>query len=96
MENLIKYILVKEPYWDIQKFNTINWVSMGICLDKMPPTRVTNTLKLVHGWQHDGYQKGIVFGIGESCDCRAGSGLPGNHLHCIYCQTHMTKKEQIK
>ena len=69
-------------------------------MDKIPATRVTNVLKLVHGWQNDGYQKIPFFGIGENCECPAGYGQPETRLHFVKYTAPMLKnghnKHQIK
>ena len=43
---------------------------MGIYLDKMEDTKVTNVLKLVYGWQNDGQQKTYSVTIMRIIDAR--------------------------
>ena len=61
-ERLITYLTETNPGWDEAIFQTINWVNIGLCMTKMTPQRVTNVVKMVHGWQHDGNQKYLFDG----------------------------------
>ena len=101
-DKLIKHLLVKNPHWTKTGFDTIDWESMGLCLGKMKDTKVTNVLKMAHGWQHDGYQKGLFFGAGDHCVCPAGCGIPEDRFHYIsrpapmMDKCHKKKKKEFK
>ena len=47
-----------------------------------------NILKLVYGWQNDGYQKGLFYGINENSAYPAGCGEIETRQHYIRCQAH--------
>ena len=55
------YLMGKNPHWNKEIFNMLDWKEMGAFLGKMPETMVTNTLKLVHGWQNDSHQKDLFY-----------------------------------
>ena len=84
-DKMIKYLLARNPHWTQQIFDTIDWESMELCLGKMKDTKVTNVLKMAHGWQHDGYQKGLFFGAGEHCECPAGCRIPEDRFRHMSC-----------
>ena len=65
---IIKYLREKNSHWNDDFCTSIDWKSMEAYLDKMAKIfgqRVTNILKLVHGRQHDRYQKELFY---EECD----------------------------
>ena len=53
-------------------------------------------LKMVHGWQQDGYQKGLFFGASDYCECPAGYGFPENRFHYMLCLDPMMEKGHTK
>ena len=61
MQNrIIKNLWGKNPHGNDNIFYSIDWKAMESCMKKMAEKsgfKVTNTLKLVHGWQNDGQQK---------------------------------------
>ena len=93
---LTKYLMGKHPHWNEHIFQYIDWDSIGLCLNKLPATRVTNILKMVHGWQNDGRQKGLFYDIGEECECPAGCGHTETRFHYIQCKAPQLAHAQIK
>ena len=77
----------KNKNWDREIFTSINWDAIGGCLDRMSDEQVTHILKLAHGWQHDGYQKGLFYEDLEEIEvmCPAGCGKKEERLHYIQC-----------
>ena len=69
---LVQHLMSKNQHWDDKIFNMIAWKGMESALGKMKDTEVTNVLKMVHGWQHDGYQKYLFNEDGETYECPAG------------------------
>ena len=59
---------------------------MESTLGKMKDTEVTNVLKMVHGWQNDGYQKDLFNGDGEPREYPAGCGENEGRLHFVKCK----------
>ena len=55
----------------------IEWKAMGSSLRKMKDTEVINVIKMVHGWQHDEYQKDLFYGNNEEFECPAECGQTG-------------------
>ena len=51
---LMTYFMGGNKHWIETIFNMVDWSGMKMCLGKMEDTKVTNVLKLVHGWQNDG------------------------------------------
>ncbi len=58
---MVDYLLRKNKHWTTEIFDKLEWTSMGSSLRKMKDIEVTNVIKLVHGWQHHGYQKALFF-----------------------------------
>ena len=59
---MIKYLWGKKTYWTEVIFGFIDWKVVETCMTNMANksgSLVTNTLKLVHGWQNDGQQKDL-------------------------------------
>lgn len=57
---VIKYLWGLKTHWTEVFFGFIDWTAVETCMTKMVKKSgsvVTNTLKLVHGWQNDGQQK---------------------------------------
>ena len=52
----------------------------------MKDTEVTNVLKMVHGWQHDRYQKYLFTEDGETRECPVGCGEEKGRLHFVVCK----------
>ena len=52
-------------------------------MEKSPEVRVTNILKMVHGWQNDGQQKDSFYEGNEDKVCPAGCGEREEQLHYI-------------
>ena len=52
---LINYLMGRNPICTDEIFRIIGWDDIQAHLQKQGATRVTNIIKLVHGWQHDGY-----------------------------------------
>ena len=55
-------------------------------MDKLPATRATNVIKLVHNWQNDGHQQ-FLHSEGETpnlCPC---CDKPEDHLHFLWCKS---------
>ena len=42
---------------------------------------------MVHGWQNDGYQKGLFYGVSEENECPAGCGEIETRQHYMHCKT---------
>ena len=57
-----------------------------MCMGKMEDTKVTNVLKLVHGWQNDGQQKDLFYENNEENMCPASCGECDSRLHHIQCK----------
>ena len=57
----ITYLMSKNENWNRGIFMTIDWTSIGTCVNKTAPQRVTNVLKMVHVWQHDGQQMDLFY-----------------------------------
>ena len=53
-----QYLMGKNKNWDRAIFTSIDWDAIEGCLNRMPDEQVTHIIKLAHGWQHDGYQRG--------------------------------------
>ena len=59
---------------------------MASCMRKMAKQSgsvVKNTLKLVHVWQNDGYQKEFFYEDGGNTKCPAECGKPETRTHFI-------------
>ena len=72
---IIKYLLDKNTHWTESIFASIDWKALEVCMNKMAKksgSMVTNTLKLVHGWQNDGQQKELFYENGDDTMCPAG------------------------
>ena len=50
---IMTYLMEKNKHWTEKIFHMVDWPGMKMRLDKMEDTKVTNVLKLVHGWQND-------------------------------------------
>ena len=50
----------------------VDWKGMGATWGKMKDTEATNVLKMVHGWQNDGYQKDLFDEVGREYLCPVG------------------------
>jgi hypothetical protein len=83
--NLRQHLMQKNPAWTDTIFNSINWNAIKAHLQKQSATRTTNIIKLVHGWQNDGYQKGLFYGITEESMCPTGCGLVETRQHYMRC-----------
>ena len=59
---------------------------MKMCMGKMEDTKLTNVLKLFHGWQNGGQQKDLFYENNEENMCPAGCGECDNRLHYIQCK----------
>ena len=55
-------------------------------MTKMPALRVTNVVKMVHGWQNDGNQKYLFDDETEDSMCPTGCRQMEERLHFITCQ----------
>ena len=80
---LIQYLMSKNLHWDKTILNMIEWKGMETRLDKMKDTEVTNVLKMVHGWQNDGYQKDLFDELNENHLCPAGCGEEEGQLDFV-------------
>ena len=69
---MIKYLFGKNKYWTLGIFDTIDWKAIDACMTKMAKqsgSMLTNTLKLVHGWQNNRQQKELLMRTAMiSCD----------------------------
>ena len=61
---------------------------------KMKATKVTNVLKMVHGWQNDGYQKDLFYEDNQDNMCLAGCGAVEGRLHFVHCTAGQMKAGQ--
>ena len=65
-------------------------------------SKVTNTLKLVHGWQNDGQQKELFYEDSDETLCPAGCGEAESRMHFIQCQaphlhaSHIKRREEFR
>ena len=50
----------------------------------MKATKVTNVLKMVHGWQNDGYQKDLFYKDNQDNLCPSGCGAVEERLHFVH------------
>ena len=82
---LIQHLMLKNPSWTDTILQSIDWNAIKIHLQKQPATRVTNIIKLVHGWQNDGYQKGLFYGITDASMCPTGCGQLETRQHYMRC-----------
>ena len=57
---------------------------------------MTNVLKMVHGWQNDGQQKGLFYDTGEECECPAGCGHTETQFHYIQSKAPQLPHAQTK
>ena len=76
-EKMIKYLWGKNPHWNDSIFDSIDWKAVEGCMKKLARasgSKVTNTLKLVHGWQNDGQQKELFYEDSDDTLCPAGCG----------------------
>ena len=55
-------------------------------MNSIPATRVTNVVKSVHDWQHDGHQIGLFYGTGDNTVCPTGCGEEETRHHFISCK----------
>ena len=86
----------KTPHWTELIFKYIHWDSIELCLNKLHTTRVTSILKMVHGWQNDGQQKGLFYKIWEECECPAGCGHIETQFHYFQCTAPQLVHAQTK
>ena len=91
---IITYLMEKNPWWNDAIFHTIDWESVGLCMKKMTPQRVTNVVKMVHGWQHDGNQKYLFDDETEDSMCPTGCGQMEEKLHFVTCQAPILVQAQ--
>ena len=63
---------------------------------KMRETKVTNVLKMVHGWENDGYQKDLFYEDNQDHICPAGCGMAERRLHFVSCNADEMKVGQRK
>ena len=83
---LITYLLEKNPRWNEAIFQTIDWESIGSCMTKMSALRITNIVKMVHGWQNDGNQNYLFDNVTGDSMCPTGCGQMEERLHFVTCQ----------
>ena len=102
---MIKFLMGKNPHWDVDIFQSIDWRAMEACmkvLSKRSGSTVTNVLKLVHGWQNDGQQKELFYEECEDSMCPAGCGAHESRIHFIQCTAkhlqagHIKRREEFK
>ena len=68
-------IVGENKHWNDNIFDSIDWEAIGASMKTLAATsamRVTNLLKLVHGWQNDGQQKALFYEDCEEAMCPAG------------------------
>ena len=84
----INYILNgKNTHWNMNIFHTIDRSSIGSNIKKMSVYRVTNGVKMAHGWQHDGYQKFNFNDNTEELMCPTGFGKIEDKMHFVSCSS---------
>ena len=88
-DKMFKYLWGKNKHWNDDIFDSIDWEAIGASMKKLAATsamRVTNVLKLVHGWQNDGQQKELFY---EDCEeevvCPTGCGKWASRMYFIQC-----------
>ena len=93
---MFKYLQGKIRYWTENIFNSIDWAAMGTCLKRMSVQRVTNVLKFVHGWQHDGQQKELLYEDCVGSECPAGCGMTESRMYFIKYKDHRQHESHIR
>jgi len=96
---MIKYLWGKTHHWTEVIFRFIDWKAVETCMTKMAKKSgylVTNTLKLVHGWQNDGQQKEPFYEDGEDTLCPASCGQLESRIKIIQCSATNIQAGQIK
>ena len=96
---MIKYLFGKNKHWTLGIFDAIDWEAIDACMTKMAKqsgSMVTNTLKLVHGWQNDGQQKELFYEDGDDIMCPAGCGQTETRMHFIQCTARHLQSGHIK
>jgi len=96
---MIKYLWGKNPHWNDNIFESIDWKALETCMKKMARNSgslVTNELKLVHGWQNDGQQKELFYEDSEETFCSAGCGNTESRMHFIQCTARNLQAGYIK
>ena len=47
---MVEYLMGKNKHWKEKIFHMVDWIGMKMCMGRMEEMKVTNVLKLVHGW----------------------------------------------
>ena len=90
---LIKYLMGKNSQWNEFIFQTIHWNSVGCCMKKMSQQRVTNLLKMVHGWENNGQKKDLFYENNEDYWCPAGCGQTEQNSILCNAQLQVCEKD---
>lgn len=80
---MIKYLLGKNKDCNEAILRSIDWLEMGACLKQLKGQKVTNVLKLVHGWQNYGQQKELFDEDCEDYECPNGCGMVESRMNYI-------------
>ena len=75
--------------WSTETFNNIDWITMGKYLRRVPQAKLTNLIKLQHGWQHTNERKLMIQGddddrMKDNCPLAGCECVENNH-HYLTC-----------
>jgi len=72
--------------WSEEIFRTIDWITMGKYMHSVPKPKLTNLIKLQHGWQHTNTRKKMIQGdeddtdgMSDTCPLRCGHVEEDHH-----------------